>query len=101
MKKFLEFMREQGVVGLAIGFILGGSVKEVVTSLVSDIINPILGLVIGSTDGLASASFNMFGATIKYGNFLAVTLDFVIIASVVFFVVKGFKLDKLDKKNEE
>jgi large conductance mechanosensitive channel len=43
MKGFLNFIREQGVVGLAVGFILGGSVSKVVTSLVTDIINPVLG----------------------------------------------------------
>ena len=49
----MTFIREQGVMGLAIGFILGGSVSKVVTSLVQDIINPFLGIILGSTEGLS------------------------------------------------
>jgi large conductance mechanosensitive channel len=95
---FLDFIREQGVIGLAIGFILGGSVKNVVSSLVTDIINPILGLILGSTEDLASVTFPFFGAEIKYGSFLSVTLDFVVVALVVYFGVRILALDRLDKK---
>ena len=70
MKDFIQFIREQGVVGLAIGFILGGAVSTVVASLVKDIINPILGLILGSADGLAAASFGIFGAQIMWGSFV-------------------------------
>lgn len=100
MKGFIEFIRRQGVVGLAVGFILGGSVSKVVTSIVEDIINPIVGLILGSTQGLEKASLSLFSAKITYGHFLSVLLDFLIIAAVVYYVVKGFKLDKLDKKEE-
>jgi len=47
MKGFIEFIREQGVMGLAVGFILGGSVKELVTSLVNDLVNPLVGIFLG------------------------------------------------------
>lgn len=100
MKGFLNFVREQGVVGLAVGFILGGAVARVVSSLVDDIINPFLGLALGSADGLAQASFEVAGATVRYGSFLAVLLDFAVIALVVYFGVKSLGLDKLDKKAE-
>jgi large conductance mechanosensitive channel len=96
MKNFIQFVREQGVVGLAIGFILGGAVGKVVSSLVADIIQPILGLVLGVAGGLTEASFKILGATIKYGNFIAVLIDFIIIALVVYFGFKALKLDKLD-----
>lgn len=99
MKGFLAFIREQGVVGLAVGFILGGSVSKVVSSLVTDLINPILGLALGSTKGLEKAYIGIGEAKIMYGHFLSVLLDFVIIAAVVYFVVKGLKIDKLDKKD--
>src|SRR3989344_1076521 len=98
MKGFLEFIRERGVVGLAVGFILGGSVSKVVTSIVSDLINPLVGLILGSTRGLAKASVFFFGATVAYGHFLTVLIDFIIVAAVVYFVVKGLKLDRIDKK---
>ena len=97
MKGFMDFIREQGVMGLAVGFILGGSVKSVVTSLVEDIINPILGLVLGSTTGLAESSFKIASAEVMYGHFLSVLIDFAVIAAVVYYGIKGLKLDKLDK----
>ncbi len=101
MKGFLEFIREQGVVGLAVGFILGGSVSKVVTSIVEDLINPVVGLILGSTKGLEKASILLFGAKVTYGHFLSVLLDFIIIAGVVYFFIKGFKLDKIDKKKDK
>ncbi len=101
MKGFLEFIREQGVVGLAVGFILGGAVSKVVTSIVNDLINPFLGLILGSTKGLEGAYLPFFGAKITYGHFLAVLLDFIVISAVVYFFIKGFKLDKIDRKKDK
>lgn len=95
---FMEFIREQGVVGLAVGFILGGSVSRVVTSLVKDIINPILGIILGSTESLAKASFTMGSVSIMWGSFLSALIDFTVVALVVYFGIKGLGLDKLDKK---
>jgi large conductance mechanosensitive channel len=91
---FINFVREQGVIGLAIGFILGGSVSKVVTSLVTDIIQPTIGLMFGSTKGLTALHLG----PVMVGNFLAVLIDFLIIAAVVFFAFKGLGLDKLDTK---
>ncbi len=98
MQGFSQFIREQGVVGLAVGFILGGAVSKVVSALVSDIIQPLLGLVLGMAKGLSSASFGLFGAEIKYGDFVAVLIDFAIVAGVVYFIFKFLKLDKVDVK---
>lgn len=98
MKGFLDFIREQGVMGLAVGFILGGAVSKVVSSLVSDIINPIVGVILGAAGDLSSLQLIIGPIQIHYGNFLAVLVDFVIIAAVVYFGVKGLGLDKLDKK---
>lgn len=100
MKGFLNFIREQGVVGLAVGFILGGAVSKLVTAIVTDIINPIIGALLGSIDGLKSAAISIGSAKILYGDLLSVLIDFIIIASVVYFGVKGMGLDKLDKKKE-
>lgn len=98
MKNFLNFIREQGVVGLAIGFILGGAVTKVVSSLVEDIINPLIGLLLGSTKKLTAWKIQIADAQILLGNFLTILLDFIIIAFVVYFIFKGLKLDKIDKK---
>ena len=92
MKDFIQFIREQGVVGLAIGFILGGSISKVVASLVGDVINPIIGALFGSTEGLA----NFMLGPVALGNFIAVLIDFIIVAAVVFFIFKRIGLDKLD-----
>ncbi len=93
----MDFIREQGVVGLAVGFILGGAVSKVVTALVTDIINPIIGVLLGSAGGLSSATFQIGGVMILWGNFISVIIDFLIIALVVYYGVKGLGLDKLDK----
>ncbi|MCA9372678.1 MscL family protein [Candidatus Woesebacteria bacterium] len=100
MRGFLDFIREQGVVGLAVGFILGGAVSKVVSSLVSDIINPIVGVILGAAGDLATLSLKIGPIDMHYGNFLAVLIDFFIIAAVVYFGVKGLGLDKLDKKKQ-
>ncbi|MDD5433146.1 MAG: large conductance mechanosensitive channel protein MscL [Candidatus Pacebacteria bacterium] len=99
MKEFINFIRKQGVVGLAVGFILGGAVSKVVSALVSDIINPILGLVLGATDGLKTAALSIGSAKILYGDLISVVIDFLVVAFVVCFGVKWLRLDKLDKKD--
>ncbi|MBN1263094.1 MAG: MscL family protein [Candidatus Pacebacteria bacterium] len=98
MKGFLNFIREQGVVGLAVGFILGGAVSKVVASLVEDIINPILGVVLGAAGGLETAVLKLGPVEIKLGNFVGVVIDFLVIALVVYYGVKALGLEKLDKK---
>ena len=100
MKGFLNFIREQGVVGLAVGFILGGAVSGVVSSLVEDIINPLISVLFGSADNLSTLSVSVRSVQINYGNFIAILVDFVVIALVVYFGVKGLGLDKLDKKKK-
>lgn len=98
MKGFINFIREQGVVGLAVGFILGGAVSKVVTALVTDIINPLIGFAIGSVGDLKSAAINLGSTKIMYGDMLSVFIDFIVIALVVYFGVKLIGLEKLDKK---
>lgn len=101
MKGFINFIREQGVVGLAVGFILGGAVSKVVSALVTDIINPILGIALGAAGGLKTASFGIGSARILYGDLISVVIDFLVIALVVYYGVKLIGLDKLDKKKED
>jgi len=98
MKGFIDFIREQGVVGLAVGFILGGAISKVTSALVTDIINPILSFVLGSTQGFKSASIDLGSSKILYGDLIGVVVDFIAIALVVYFGVKMIGLDKLDKK---
>jgi len=97
MKGFFHFIRQQGVVGLAIGFILGGTINGVVKSLVDDIIQPLIGMIFGSTTSLANWTIG----SIRLGNFLSLVINFIVIAAVVYFIFKGLKLDKLDLPKED
>ncbi len=101
MKGFLDFVREQGVVGLAVAFILGGAIVDVMKSLVGDVINPILGLVLGNAEGLTEMSFQIGDAEVMLGSFISSLLDFLVIAFVVYYIFKKLGLDKLDKKKDE
>ncbi len=98
---FQEFIIENKVVGLAIGFILAGAVAKLVTALVSDIINPIVGLVLGQAKGLDKISFHIFSAEILLGGFISALIDFSIVVLVIYFGYKWFRLEKLHKKPEE
>lgn len=103
MKGFLDFVREQGVVGLAVGFILGGAISQAVTSLVDNLINPLLSVALGRAQLedrvwiLREATTNNEQIAIGWGALLSVLINFIIIAAVVYFGVKGLGLDKLDK----
>lgn len=100
MKGFLEFIRKQGVIGLAVGFILGGAVSKLVAAIVEDIINPIISGFMGSVEGLKNATINIGPAVIKWGDFVSVLVDFIIVAAVVYFLVEWLGLSRLDKKKE-
>ncbi len=99
MQGFIDFIREKGVVGLAIGFLIGGAVSKLVASLVEDVINPLVGLALGKV-GLADATWTIGTAELKWGHFVSSIVDFVIIAAVVYFGFRLLRLDKLDKKPE-
>ncbi len=101
MKGFIEFIRERGVVGFAIGFIFGGAVTKLVSALVTDIINPFVGLFFGFTKSLEKAYFQIGPAKILWGDFVATLIDFIILAVVIYLIFKGLKLEKLDIKKKE
>jgi large conductance mechanosensitive channel len=101
---FMEFVRTQGVVGLAVGLVLGGAVTIVVKSLIDNVVMPPLGFFLGSAEGLKGLTLNM-GATsagkdaiLHYGVFLNDLINFVVIAVIVYLVVHILGFDKLDKK---
>lgn len=100
MKGFIHFIREQGVVGLAVGFILGGAVSKVVSAVVTDLVNPLLGVVLGAAGNLKEYYFSVGTAKIMYGDLISVVIDFLVIAAVVYYGVKMLRLDRLDKKKE-
>lgn len=99
---FVGFMREQGVIGLAIGLVLGVQVKAVVDQLVASFVNPVLGLVMPGQGSLSVKQFTLTvgdkQAVFAYGAFLDVLISFFIVALVVYIMFKMLHLDKLDKK---
>ncbi|HTK60157.1 MAG TPA: MscL family protein [Candidatus Baltobacteraceae bacterium] len=99
LQGFIDFIREKGVVGLAIGFMVGGAVSKLVTALVEDLINPLVGLALGKV-GLAEATWTIGTAELKWGHFVSSIVDFIIIAAVVYFGFKLLRLDRLDRKLE-
>ncbi|MFA6608461.1 MAG: MscL family protein [Candidatus Paceibacterota bacterium] len=99
MKGFLNFIRSQGVMGLAVGFLLGGAVGDLVKSLMVNVVNPLLGILLNQAQGITDASVIIVGADIKYGALFITLTNFFVIAAVVYFGVKGLGLDKIDKKD--
>ncbi len=97
ISNFIKFIREQGVIGLAVGFILGGAVSKTVSSLVENVINPIIGIILGKVD-LSDKILTVGEVSINYGSFISSLIDFLIIAAVVYFIFKGLGIDKIDKK---
>ncbi len=97
LQSFIVFIREQGVVGLAIGFLLSGAVSKTVSSLVDNVINPLIGLAMGRVN-LADKVIGVGSAAVKYGAFISSIVDFIIIAAVIYFIFRGLGLDRLDKK---
>ncbi len=96
--EFKEFIAKGNVLDMAVGVIIGSAFGKIVTSIVNDILMPILGIVIGGID-FTGLSINVKDATITYGNFLQNVLDFLIIAACIFFMVKA--IDKITKRNKE
>ncbi len=79
---------------LAIGFLIGGAVSKLVTALITDIINPLVGLALGAAGNLKEATFMIGSATIAWGDFVSSIIDFLVIALVVYFGVKLLGIDK-------
>lgn len=101
---FVDFIREQGVVGLAIGLALGAQVKSLVDQLVASFINPLANLLLPGGGNLPEKAFKLTfhqrTASFTWGAFASQLISFIIVAAVIYFVVKGLKLDKLDKKKD-
>lgn len=105
LQGFINFIREQGVIGLAIGLVLGVAGKSLVDSVVANIFSPIIGVLTGGVDlsdkfACIKSEAGQCVSKITYGQFLNDLISFVIILGVVYFIVKSLKLDRLDKKKD-
>ena len=108
MKKFINEFKEFALKGsmfdMAIGVIMGSAVSKVVSSIVTDLITPLISLVTGGTAALSEMVFTINGVNFNYGLFLNNVIDFVIIALIIFLMVKGLNKVRtlaLAKKKEE
>jgi large conductance mechanosensitive channel len=107
IKEFKDFAIKGNVIDMAVGIIIGAAFGKIVSSLVNDVLMPPLGLLIGGLDfsdfkaTLKAASVNDAGeavnaVTLNYGNFIQTTIDFLIIALVIFLVIKA--MNQMKKK---
>lgn len=101
IKEFKEFISRGNVVDLAVGVIIGGAFGKIVSSLVNDILMPIIGLLLGGVD-FSSLAIKFKDTTISYGMFIQNIIDFLIIAFCVFIFVKIVnKLTHLKKEEKK
>ena len=102
-EEFKTFIARGNVMDMAVGVIMGSAFTKIVNSLVSDILTPIIGLVTGKVD-LSNLKIDINEQLIiPYGQFLQSIIDFLIVAAVVFFVIKGMNTlkAKLEKQKDE
>ncbi len=105
MQEFKSFAMRGNVVDMAVGIIIGGAFGKIISSLVNDVLMPPIGILLGGVD-FSTLGFTLREATetapavmIKYGLFINVTIDFIIVAFVIFMLIRG--MNSLRKKQEE
>lgn len=96
VKEFKEFAVKGNVMDLAVGVIIGGAFGKIISSLVDDVLMPVIGTLIGSDFEKMATTIN--GATVKYGMFIQNVVNFIIIAFVIFIMIKA--INQLKKKEE-
>lgn len=116
LRGFVDFVRTHGVVGLAVGLAIGTQVGKAVESIVTGLITPFVGFILGSSSRLEQAVWNIAGRdtgrtdywftlgerqlVIGWGAVLSALLVLLAVAAVIYYVVMGLRLDRLDKKKE-
>lgn len=106
LQGFIDFVREQNVVSVAIGLIFGLAAKSLVDSIVNNLINPIIGVILGSNN-LDNKYFclktvnGVCTSKLGWGAVVSQIINFILILAVVYFTVKILKLDRLDKKSDK
>jgi len=102
ISEFKEFAMKGNVLDMAVGVIIGGAFGKIVSSLVDDILMPVVGMITGNID-FTTLAFQIGegegAAVLKYGNFIQNTVDFLIVAFCIFLMLKG--INKLNRKKKE
>lgn len=103
LKEFREFLMRGNVLDLAVGIIIGAAFTAIVTSLVDDIISPLIGLVTGGVDFSQVVIPLTDEASINIGNFINAIIYFVIVAFVLFMIIRAYNrmMARFEKKEEE
>lgn len=105
IKELKDFMMRGNVVDMAVGVIVGGAFGKIVSSLVSDVVMPPIGVILGGVDfsdlklTIQSATADTAAVSINYGSFIQTVFDFIIIATAIFFAIKA--INTLKSKKEE
>ncbi len=87
LKEFKEFAMKGDVMDLAVGVVIGGAFQKIVTSLVEDVIMPIVAMITGKVD-FSDLTLQIGSSSIKYGNFITAIINFLIIAFTIFMVIR-------------
>ena len=102
ISEFKEFAMKGNVMDMAVGVIIGGAFGKIVSSLVDDVLMPLVGMLTGNVD-FTNLAFQIGegeeAAVLKYGNFIQNTVDFLIVAFCIFLMLKG--INKLNRKKED
>ena len=98
LKEFKEFAMKGNIIDMAIGVIIGGAFQKIVTSLVNDIIMPVIAIFTGKVD-FSDLVFTIGNSSIKYGAFFTTIVDFLIIAFSIFIAIRS--INKLNDKTKE
>jgi len=97
LKEFKDFLNRGNVIDLAVAVIIGGAFGAIITSLVNDIIMPIIGVILGGVD-FTGLSIQVGNAAIGYGNFIQAIVIFLIIAFVLFLVVRSYNRSSTEEE---
>ena len=98
IKEFKKFIARGNVLDMAVGIIMGGAFTAIVTSLVNDILTPLIGLVLGGVD-FSALSVTIGDASIMYGSFIQAIINFLLIALSLFIIIKS--INAMHRKKEE
>lgn len=98
MKEFKEFISRGNVMTMAVGIIIGGAFTAIISSLVDDVIGPLIGMILGGVN-FSKIAITVGSAELLIGNFIQAIITFILTALVIFFMMKGF--NKFQKEEEE
>ncbi len=93
LKEFKDFVMRGNVLDLAVAVIIGGAFKAIISSLVADILMPLIGIFMGRIN-FSALSFSVGGAVVTYGMFIQAVIDFLVIAFVIFLLIKNIEKTK-------